>query len=271
MTENSLNINLSVNNPFENHCVVMVIETSDYLHRIEGNQFNLFTQKLRNGLYNKFKKFNGTIITHNDNSYLVLFEFATDAILCALKIHSSFKYITPKFDTSIRQLKIGVSTTSNRQLNSAIELAINMCEVLKNQIAITTSTKQLFKKENKHARIDKNLIRTLKPAEEKFLSDFIKVLNKQWGNADFSSGTISDYLSYSNSQIYRKVTSLTGKSPTLFIRDYRLNKALKLTHQKKLNITTTALQSGFKSPTYFTKCFKEKFNILPTKYIQQHT
>ena len=44
----------------------MVIETSDFLHRIEAHQFNLFTQKLHNGIYNLLVQFEATIVKHND-------------------------------------------------------------------------------------------------------------------------------------------------------------------------------------------------------------
>ena len=44
---------------------IMVIETSDFLHRLEANQFNLFTQKLHNGISNLLEKFRGTILKHN--------------------------------------------------------------------------------------------------------------------------------------------------------------------------------------------------------------
>ena len=78
---------------------VMVIETSDYLHRLEANQFSIFTQKLHNGIAN--------------NTYIVHFNSVTNAILCALKIQNNFKYITPKFDKSIRRLKIGIDQNEN--------------------------------------------------------------------------------------------------------------------------------------------------------------
>ena len=73
---------------------IMVIETSDYLHRLEANQFNLFTQKLHNGISKLLKKFDSQILIQNDNTYVVSFNSVTNAILCALKIKSNFKYIT---------------------------------------------------------------------------------------------------------------------------------------------------------------------------------
>lgn len=247
---------------------VMVIETSDYLHRLEANQLNLFTQKLSNGISKLLKKFESQTLKHNDNTYVVSFDSVTNAILCALKIRSNFKYITLKFDKSIRLLKIGIAQYTNR-IDSQT-LSTRMCEIIKEQIVITSEVKTAYEKENRNAFINKEYIKTLKPSEEQFLTNLIDYVETIWNNSDFSVVDFSKPLKYSKSQIYRKMISLTGKPPSGFIRDYRLNRAMQLIHNRKGNITEIAYKTGFKSPTYFSKCFKEKFKTLPSKYMQQH-
>ena len=91
-----------------------------------------------------------------------------------------------------------------------------------------------------------------------------------WRDSNFSITEFSHALGYSKSQVYRKLINLTGKSPNTFIRDYRLDKALKLLHDQKGNISEIAFETGFNSLAYFSKCFKSKFSLLPSKYIQQH-
>ncbi len=247
---------------------IMVIETSDYLHRLEANQFNLFTQKLHNGISKALKKFVGTIMSHNDNTYVVSFELVTNAILCALKLQSNFKYITPKFDKSIRRLKIGVA--QNDGLNNGKTLATRMCEIVKDQIVITSLVKQAYEKENRNTFINKEHIRTLNPSEKAFLTDLIDYVETVWNDSNFSVADLSKPLQYSSSQVYRKVVSLTGMTPSSFIRNFRLRRAMYLMHHKKGNIMEVTKKIGFVNPTYFSKCFKERFNILPSKYIQQH-
>jgi AraC-like DNA-binding protein len=251
-----------------NQSYLMVIETSDYLHRLEANQFNLFTQKLHNSIYKSLQKFNGKIIRHNDNTYLVSFKSVTNAVLCALKIRSNFKYITPKFDTSIRKFKVGIA-----QLNTKKEaelLATRMCEVVKDQIVISSEIKVHYEIENKNSFINKEHIRTLSYNEEQFLTNLMNYVKTIWNKPNFSVTEFSKPLDFSTSQIYRKIKSLTDKSPSGFIRDFRLNRALNLLHKHKGNVTNIARQTGFKSATYFSKCFKDKFKILPSKYAQQH-
>jgi len=247
---------------------VMVIETSDYLHRLEANQFNLFTQKLHNGISKLLKKFDSHTLKHNDNTYIVSFNSVTNAILCAKKIQSNFKYITPKFDKSIRRLSIAIA--HDNDTFDAKLLSTRMCEIIKDQISITSKTKVAYEQENRNTFINEEHIRTLTPNEELFITNLMNYVETIWNNSNFSVVDFSKPLTYSKSQIYRKMISLTGKPASSFIKDFRLNRAMLLLYNRKGNITKIAQLTGFKNPGYFSKCFKDKFNISPSTYLQQH-
>lgn len=248
----------------------MVIETSNYLNRLEANQFNLFTQKLHNSLLKTFNRFKGQILLNNDNVHIVKFNSATNVILCALKIKSNFKYITPKFDTSIRQLKIAITSASQNYMDESINLATRICELVNHQIVITQKVKDLFEQANKNLSIDKETFKVLKQSENEFLNSITDFTETVWKKNNFNVSTYSKNIPYSTAQVYRKLKTIVGKSPSRFLRDFRLKKALNLLHNKKGTISEIAQNSGFNSLTYFSKCFKERFGILPSKYIQQH-
>lgn len=257
-------------NPKDIQHFVMVIETSNYLNRLEANQFNLFTQKLHNSLLKSINLFNGKIIRSNDNEYVVKFNSVTNVVLCAIKIQDNFKYITPKFDKTIRQLKIGIASGSKSSLNKTIGLATRLCEVIKDQIVITSAIKAQYEAENMHSRIDEEHIKTLKPKNEAFINDIMDYTETIWKDHKFNVNSFSKHLPYSTIQVYRKLKALTGKSPSRFLREYRLKKAVILLHDKQGNITEIANESGFNSLTYFSKCFKSRFGILPSIYKKQH-
>ena len=88
----------------------MSIETSNFLHRLEAKQLSIFTQKYHHSVGHQLAHFKGRIVKRDNHSYLVSFTSVTNAVLCAMKIHSNFKYITPKFDPAIRQLHIGMKS-----------------------------------------------------------------------------------------------------------------------------------------------------------------
>jgi len=255
--------------------VIMVIETSNYLNRIEANQYSIFTQKFHNSVSKTFAQFEGSIVKQNNNSYLISFKSVTNAIFCALKIQANFKYITPKFDVQNRILKIGIDagapvTSKNNLFEETITSATRMCEIVKYQIAISQEIQSLYESENRNAFIDKEQIYTLTSDEHQFLTQLMDYVEGVWNDPELDVSGFSKALGYSKSQFYRKLTALTGKSPNTFLRDYRLNRSLKLLHEQRGNISEIAFQTGFNSLAYFSECFKSKFKILPSKYIQQH-
>ena len=256
--------------------VIMVLETSNYLNRLEANQFSVFTQKFHRSVAKTLKYFEGRIAKQDDKSYLVSFKSVTNAILCALKIQYNFKYITPRFDAPNRRLNIGLSagvpvTDKDQIFAETITLATQMCEFVNNQIVISSAVKELYESENRQVKIDKELIRALRPQEERFLSQLIKFCEKTCNKSHFKVSNFSAELGYSKSQLYRKLIQLTGKSPNNFIKEYRLHRALSLIHKQFGNISEIAFETGFNSPAYFSKCFMAKFGILPSRYAQQHT
>ena len=91
-----------------------------------------------------------------------------------------------------------------------------------------------------------------------------------WNDSKFNVDDLSKSLGYSKSQVYRKLMSLTGKSANNFIREFKLHRALTLLHKQKGNISEVAFETGFNSAAYFSKCFLNKYGVLPSKYIQQH-
>lgn len=255
--------------------VIMILETSTYLNRLESNQFSLFAQKFHKSAIKTIKQYKGSIVKHDNNTYLVSFKSATNAILCALKLQANFKYITPKFDARNRRLKMGIHaglpvTAKGQLFEEVITTAIQMCEVVKDQVVISTVVKTLYESENRNARIDEALIRTLRPQEEQFLKRLMTYCERKWNASTTNVASFCADLGYSKSQLYRKLIKLTGKSPNTFIREFRLQRALGLLHKKFGNISEIASETGFNSPAYFSKCFLAKFGILPSKYAQQH-
>ncbi|MEO8763265.1 MAG: helix-turn-helix transcriptional regulator [Ginsengibacter sp.] len=71
----------------------------------------------------------------------------------------------------------------------------------------------------------------------------------------------------SKSQLYRKTLSLTGLSPNLFLKEYRLEKAKERMKKQRYTVAQITFDSGFTSASYFTKCFKKKYGFLPMAYI----
>jgi AraC-like DNA-binding protein len=71
----------------------------------------------------------------------------------------------------------------------------------------------------------------------------------------------------SRTQFYRKLKAVTGMPASIYLRTVRLTKAKKMIEEKYAGISEIAYSTGFSSPSYFTKCFKEEFGYPPSDLI----
>ena len=253
---------------------VMVIETSNYLNRVEANQLSVFTQKFHSNIKNTLNRFHGTVVKKNDCIYLISFKSVSDAVFAALKIQSDIKYITPKFDKPGRLLNIGIGsgtpvTDKGSLFEEVISLTTRMSEFVNGEIVVSNEVSYLLDSENIE-NLNKEKLRILKPFEEKFLTQLMDHIESVWRNPNIRIEELCHVMGYSKSQLNRKIKALTNKSPNSFIRDFKLNKSLDLFHKRSGNISEVAFEIGFNSPAYFTKCFHDKYGILPSTYTQQH-
>ena len=77
---------------------------------------------------------------------------------------------------------------------------------------------------------------------------------------------LAEEIGLSRVQLYRKITALTGISVNDFIRKLRLQKAAQLLSQNAGSIADVAYEVGFSNPSYFSKCFKDHFGVIPSNY-----
>lgn len=99
--------------------------------------------------------------------------------------------------------------------------------------------------------------------DSNFLDRLRQLVQEQMADSDFGVESLASDMSLSRVQLYRKVKALTGRTPVDIIRLSRLNRAKVLLAQGSKNISEVAYDVGFSSPSYFTKCFKDEFGMLP--------
>jgi signal transduction histidine kinase/DNA-binding response OmpR family regulator len=102
--------------------------------------------------------------------------------------------------------------------------------------------------------------------DEKFIQNAIRYVEENVSNADYSVEDLGKELGISRAHFYKKIISLTGKSPLEFIRAIRLQQAAQLLEKSQLTVAEVAYKVGFNNPKYFAKYFKETFHVLPSAY-----
>ena len=99
--------------------------------------------------------------------------------------------------------------------------------------------------------------------ENAFIEKFKMVVEAKMADSYLGVEEIASDMNLSRVQLYRKVKALTGSSPVELMRKARLSKAYRLLLSGDKNISEVAYEVGFSAPSYFTKCFKDEFGVLP--------
>lgn len=89
-------------------------------------------------------------------------------------------------------------------------------------------------------------------------------------NPEYSIEQLGYETGLSRVHLFRKLKHLTGLSPSQFIRNYRLQKALEILSREEIRVSELAMQVGFNDTSYFIKCFREKFGVSPNEYAKNN-
>ncbi|MEO5561969.1 MAG: ATP-binding protein, partial [Chitinophagaceae bacterium] len=111
---------------------------------------------------------------------------------------------------------------------------------------------------------------TITPAEEQFMQEVLKVIEKNMSNPEFTVEELSKELFMHRAGMYRKLLSFTGMTPLEFVRHIRLKRGRQLLEKSQMTISEIAYEVGFNNPKKFSQHFKEKFGITPSQFQKQH-
>src|SRR5690606_13444410 len=106
-------------------------------------------------------------------------------------------------------------------------------------------------------------------ADERFLQKLMALVEEHLADPDFTIEELQKDMGISRMQLHRKLKALTDKSATEFIRTIRLKRAAEMLQKGQDNVSQVAYQVGFNSLSYFTKCFKEQFGVIPSAYAEK--
>lgn len=118
-------------------------------------------------------------------------------------------------------------------------------------------------------KLQKEGLRTLlkkkpKNPQLQFLEKVEKLIHENIGNSSFGSGELANKLLISESQVYRKIKAITGKSTAVFIRSIRLQHAKELLLSADKTVSEVAYEVGFNDPSWFSRAFKDEFGVTPS-------
>jgi AraC-like DNA-binding protein len=98
-----------------------------------------------------------------------------------------------------------------------------------------------------------------------FLEKVYAYLNDNLTNPALDVESLASEMAMSKSTLNRKLKALLNTTVADFIKQFRLQKAVEIIVSGH-NISKAAYDVGFESPSYFSQCFKEVYNLSPSDY-----
>lgn len=246
--------------------IVLVVEDNPEMRELVSDQ-------LRDEGYNIQEAGNGeeawNILTNNDNISLIVSDVMMpimDGFELCKKVKSTEKtshipviLLTAKTSDESRMegYKMGADYYLTKPFSTA-EL-LDRIKYLQKQRA---SMKQKFQhdEENEVAQL------TYSPIDEELITRAQKIVESHLSDKEYNVDKFSSDMCASRMTLYRKIHSITGQSPSEFITTIRLKHAANLLRTTTLTTFYISEQTGFSSPSYFTKHFKKMFGMLPKEY-----
>lgn len=106
----------------------------------------------------------------------------------------------------------------------------------------------------------------IQSADARFIQRLIDIVDQHMDNPDFDVNILSESAGLSRSQLHRRLTEITGKSATGFIRVIRMKRAAQFLELGAGNISEAMYSVGFDNLSYFSKCFREVYGMSPGEY-----
>ena len=216
------------------------------------------------------EKYHGRDINQpEDDAFIGIFKTPESALNCSLDLRHLLLGSNRKTKYKSINFKIGLCAGQPvTEDQGFFEEALNLTKILCSTARISEiNTSRFFsllsKSEDQIA--ENNGFRIIEDQDVGFLLSLYGFVRNNLEKETLSVDLLGREMAVSRAQLYRKIKSLTGVSPNHFIRDQRLDKALELLKAENSNISDIALAVGFNNPSYFSKCFQNRFGISPSK------
>ncbi len=232
-----------------------------------------FPEKPRQIASDIIRKYQGRILQQLQNDCLIAtFYTPESAVRCGVAIKNEFNQRIQEVDEAGWNIKfkMGISVgqpvteKENTLFEKALVQSYRLCKIADNgeiMSSVLVGKLSVFCDQE----IENKTLKVINEAEQTFLDRLFNIVDSNYPDEAFNVESLSREIGVSRPHLYRKIRSLTGTSPIGFIRDLRMSKALTLIKQRKKNITEIALDVGINNPSYFAKCFHDKYGVLPSQ------
>jgi AraC-like DNA-binding protein len=215
------------------------------------------------------KRFKGSLLLEPEKSIRAVFVRPVNALICA-------QHIRNQLNSQYKDLDFRMAIVAGKPVDEDKDqfygYGINLGEKLlksghRGNIRTTQLTLELLYKEDANTDVSLNEVEVLSPGDESFLYQLITSIENNFTSPHFNATDLARESGLSRAQLFRKVKKLSGYTPNTLIREIRLYEAIKQLDKQTDQVAQVAYNTGFNSPSYFSKLFAQRFCLLPTEYI----
>ena len=155
---------------------------------------------------------------------------------------------------------------TTEEIRSPLDLIIEAAE------SSTTNIQSAIEVIDSNARRIDQYIRDIevKGNDELLMERIMKCINENISNSELDVSLICNEAGISRTHLHRKMKEMTGLTVHDFIQNIRMEQAVRLLTEQKINITQVAYTVGYSSQPSFSAAFRKHFGVSPTEYISQH-
>ncbi|MEO9802813.1 MAG: alpha/beta fold hydrolase [Reichenbachiella sp.] len=240
-------------------------------------------------------QYRGKIVQYDNESFIATFEGPSKAVHCSIDLMDAIRSLNIQLaiGVHIREGAIDkahfisgetqVFTDSMLQISTPNQVLITQTvkhlllgtgltfvhreDVFKSMSGELLSLYQVIDDSRSTAPLD-NYSQKQFAQNDSFLENVLQCIDDHLSSESFGVEMLCREMGISERQLQRKLKAITNKSPNQLISSVRLHRAKELLHDREYNINEIAFQTGFSSPSYFSKCFKKEFSISPSDLLQ---
>ena len=242
-------------------------------------------------------QYRGKIVQYNAHAFIATFEGPSKAVHCSMGLINAVHNVGTQLSIGIhiKEATLEEVFSSNSQIEASLSSILEQNKP--NQILITQSVKNLLSGAGLNFTLYKHIsISSLREAvslyavsdpstsriqsnpfsqsqllkNDSFLENVLQCIDTHLGDEAFGVEMLCKEVGISERQLQRKLKAISNKSPIQLISSVRLHRAKELILRRSYNIAEISFQTGFSSPSYFSKCFKKEFGLSPSSYLQKH-
>ncbi len=225
-------------------------------------------RRFRDKIDQLIQEHQGSKIMQPYNRVMASFIHASDAFLCCLAASRLLR-------TELRNIDYTMALVTGKPVDEVgsdffgeAKTHLKMlCRIGRSKLLyVDSGTKALIREDFELPLEEEALVTFVSTDDFSFLANLYKVLDSRISDSSFNSERLGKEVRFSKAQAYRKIKSLTGMSPNTLIREMRLRRSLSALKKNSKTVAEIAYDLGFNSPTYFTRVFRKRYEMLPTSY-----